>query len=90
MDADNYGALEKEDLKLFIASLLIGITGEKETAADLLERHKIVFSILDDIDGEVMPEELPKLCRDLFKEVIKDLQNKLESVNRGKVGEEDD
>ena len=66
--------MDKEELRQFIASLLIGITGDsKENANDLLEKHKITFSLLDDIDGDVLPDDLMKLLRDLFKEVIKDL-----------------
>ena len=82
--------MDKEECRQFIASFLIGITGDtKETAGDLLEKHKIVFSLLDDIEGDVLEDDLSKLLRDLFKEVIKDLQIKLEMVNRGKANGED-
>ena len=80
VDADNQNTMNKQDLKDFVCLLLQGITGDnKETIGDLQERHKITFSLLDDVDGDVTDYELGKLLRDLFKEVIKDLQARLET-----------
>ena len=41
---------------------------------DLQERHKIVFSVLDDNEsGEITLDELGSFLRELFKEQIKEL-----------------
>ena len=50
--------------------LLKGIhSGGDGEAADLQERHKIVFSVLDDNEsGEITLDELGKFLRELFKE----------------------
>ena len=46
---------------------------------DLGERHKIVFSVLDDNEsGEITLDELGKFLRELFKDQIKELQENVE------------
>ena len=68
-----------------MANLLKGITHDSsEAGADLVERHKIVFALLDDNEsGEINSEELEKFLRELFKEQIKDLQQAMEKQNQG-------
>ena len=60
--------------------LLKGIhSGDGEGSTDLQERHKIVFSVLDDNEsGEITLDELGKFLRELFKEQIKELQEGVE------------
>ena len=61
-------------------------SGEDDVGGDFNERHKIVFSVLDDNEsGEITLDELGKFLRELFKEQIKELQEGVEKAkyNRG-------
>ena len=64
-------------------SLLVGIHSEDEQAYDTNERHRIVFSVLDENEsGEITLDELGKFLRELFKEQIKELQDAQERLKR--------
>ena len=67
-------------METFVKGLLKGIhSGENDAGNDLQERHKIVFSVLDDNEsGEITLDELGKFLRELFKEQIKELQEGVE------------
>ena len=76
-----------------MANLLKGISPDSDNAANLLEKHKIVFAVLDDNEsGEITKDELQKFLRELFKEQIKELQTALEQQgrNRGKANDDYD
>ena len=75
IDTDNSGSLERDEVETFVKGLLKGIhSDEEDNRADLQERYKIVFSVLDDNEsGEITIEELGKFLRELFKDQIKQL-----------------
>ncbi len=80
IDTDNSGSLEKEEVETCVKGRLKGShSGDGDGGADLQERHKIVFSVLDDNEsGEITLDELGKFLRELFKEQIKQLQEGVE------------
>ena len=81
IDTDNSGSLEKEEVETVVKGLLKGINsgGDESAKQDSQERHKIVFSVLDDNEsGEITLDELGKFLRELFKEQIKELQEGVE------------
>ena len=80
IDTDNSGTLEKEEVEVFVKSLLKGVSND-DNNEDFEERHKIVFAVLDENEsGEITLDELGKFLRELFKEQIKELQ----SIQRNK------
>ena len=59
IDTDNSGSLDKDEVKNFVANLLKGISQDSDNAANLLEKHKIVFAVLDDNEsGEISRDDL--------------------------------
>ena len=83
IDTDNSGTLERNEVHSFVESLLVGIQTEDEQAYDTNERHRIVFSVLDENEsGEITLDELGKFLRELFKEQIKELQDAQERLKR--------
>ena len=59
IDTDNSGTLDKDEVKNFVANLLKGISPDSDNAANLLEKHKIVFAVLDDNENnEITKDEL--------------------------------
>ena len=83
IDTDNSGTLERNEVHSFVESLLVGIHSEDEQAYDTNERHRIVFSVLDENEsGEITLDELGKFLRELFKEQIKELQDAQERLKR--------
>ena len=84
IDTDNSGSLDVKEVKEFVANLLKGITHESsEGSADVLERHKIVFALLEDNEsGEITQDDLDMFLRALFKEQIKELQAVMANKNK--------
>ena len=67
IDTDNSGTLERDEVESFVKGLLKGI--HTDSSEDFEERHKIVFSVLDENEsGEITLDELGKFLRELFKE----------------------
>ena len=58
IDTDNSGSLDRDEVKNFVANLLKGISQDSDNAANLQEKHKIVFAVLDDNEGEISRDAL--------------------------------